>query len=120
MKLPTQGRKIADSRANWLGDRGTRALSRRVVPPIIPPRPLSLLLLPIAAAVSSCGLFYQRPPLRAARVMHEWDDDRGPGEVSVEIDLSSQTATYQRGGRPIGWSFVSTGKEGHDTSHGSW
>lgn len=52
--------------------------------------------------------------------MYEWEDDRGPGEVSVEIDLSSQTASYKRGGRPIGWSFVSTGKEGHSTSPGNY
>jgi lipoprotein-anchoring transpeptidase ErfK/SrfK len=52
--------------------------------------------------------------------MYEWHDDGGPGEVSVEIDLSKQIATYKRDDRPIGWSFVSTGKEGHSTSTGSY
>ena len=52
--------------------------------------------------------------------MYEWDDDKGPGDISVEIDLSSQIATYKRGGRTIGWSFVSTGKEGHSTTPGNY
>ena len=52
--------------------------------------------------------------------MFEWHDDGGLGEVSVEIDLTKQVATYKRGGRNIGWSYVSTGKEGHATSPGDY
>ncbi len=52
--------------------------------------------------------------------MYEWDDDGGPGEVSVEIDLAKQVASYKRGGRDIGWSYVSTGREGHSTSTGNY
>ncbi len=52
--------------------------------------------------------------------MYEWEDDGGPGEVSVEVDLSAQVATYRRGDRQIGWSYVSTGKEGHSTSPGNY
>ena len=88
--------------------------------PSLPAAALRLSLLFLSAAFTSCGLFHQGPPPKATHVMYEWDDDRGPGEVTIEIDLSSQTATYKRGGRPIGWSFVSTGKEGHDTSPGSY
>jgi lipoprotein-anchoring transpeptidase ErfK/SrfK len=67
----------------------------------------------------SCGLFTPKPPARAEPVLYEWHDDGGPGEVSVEIDLTEQIATYRRGGRPIGWSFVSTGKEGHASPTGN-
>ncbi|MBC8128408.1 MAG: L,D-transpeptidase family protein [Gloeobacteraceae cyanobacterium ES-bin-144] len=69
---------------------------------------------------SSCSLFTPAPPSKAKIVLYEWRDDQGPGEVSVNIDLTKQIATYQRGGRPIGWSFVSTGKEGHATRPGDY
>ena len=106
-----------------LEDRGTTLLSPRADPQVMssfPATPLRLSLALLTLAIPSCALFQPGPPPKASHVMYEWDDDRGPGEVTVEIDLSSQTATYQRGGRPIGWSFVSTGKEGHSTSPGSY
>ncbi len=68
----------------------------------------------------SCTLVTPGEPARAKRVLHDWHDDGGPGKVSVEIDLTKQLATYKRGGRSIGWSFVSTGKEGHSTSAGNY
>jgi lipoprotein-anchoring transpeptidase ErfK/SrfK len=70
-----------------------------------------------AAALSSCAT---QPTPRAGQVLSDWHDDGGPGEVSVEIDLGRQIARYQRGDRPIGWSFVSTGKEGHSTPAGDY
>jgi lipoprotein-anchoring transpeptidase ErfK/SrfK len=70
-----------------------------------------------AAALASCST---QPPPRAGQVLHDWHDDGGPGEVSVEIDLGRQLARYKRGDRPIGWSFVSTGKEGHSTKPGDY
>lgn len=69
---------------------------------------------------TSCGIFHSTPPPKAKPVLYEWSDDRGPGEVTVEIDLSEQIALYKRGDRLIGWSFVSTGKEGHATSPGDY
>lgn len=78
----------------------------------------SLLLLLLT--VSSCGIFQPKPPAKGKPVMFEWEDDHGPGEVSIAIDLGHQIATYQRGGRTIGWSFVSTGKEGHSTPAGNY
>lgn len=68
----------------------------------------------------SCGIFTPKEPPRASHVLYEWHDDGGPGKVTVEINLTKQLATYQRGGRPIGWSFVSTGKEGHSTAPGDY
>ena len=74
----------------------------------------------LAGAVCSCSPQPPEPPLKAQRVMYEWHDDGGPGEVKVEIDLTSQRAFYTRGGRPIGWSYVATGREGHRTPTGTF
>ncbi len=52
--------------------------------------------------------------------MHQWHDDGGPGKVTVHISLSDQIAEFQRGGRNIGWTYVATGKEGHDTAPGNY
>ena len=60
------------------------------------------------------------PPRKAEHVMYEWYDDYGPGEVKVKIALGEQRATYTRGGREIGWSYVATGKEGHGTPSGTY
>lgn len=52
--------------------------------------------------------------------MYDWFDDQGPGEVALKIRLRDQMADVTRGGRPIGWSYVATGKEGHGTRPGSF
>lgn len=57
---------------------------------------------------------------RAERVLYEWHDDGGPGEIAIRIDLTEQRAFYTRGKRPIGWSYVATGKEGHGTPAGRY
>lgn len=74
----------------------------------------------ITGAMTSCTPHQPEPPLRAQRVMYGWHDDGGPGEVKIRINLTSQRAFYTRGGRPIGWSFVATGKEGHGTPTGTF
>ncbi len=74
----------------------------------------------MAMLTTSCGILSPKETGKARPVMYEWADDCGPGEITVEIDLSEQLATYRRGGRLIGWSFVSTGKEGHGTAAGSY
>lgn len=74
----------------------------------------------IALLTASCGLLTPKPPAKAKPLLYEWRDDSGPGEVSVKIDLADQIAIYERGGRRIGWSFVSSGKEGHSTSPGDY
>jgi lipoprotein-anchoring transpeptidase ErfK/SrfK len=79
-----------------------------------------LLLGFLAPLATSCGLLHPAPTPRAKPVLYDWHDDGGPGEVSVKIDLSKQIAVYHRSGREIGWSFVSTGKEGHATATGSY
>src|SRR6185295_17978386 len=74
----------------------------------------------LTVLATSCGIFPDRTPHKAKAVLYQWSDDGGPGEVSVDIDLSEQIATYKRGDRLIGWSFVSTGKEGHATATGNY
>lgn len=61
----------------------------------------------------------QRPPI-AQRVLHQWHDDGGTGAVSVRISLTDQVADFKRGTRHIGWCYVATGKEGHNTTPGNY
>lgn len=68
----------------------------------------------------SCAMTPRSTSSHPRRIMYEWDDDGGPGEVAVTLDLSRQKATYTRGGRPIGWSYICTGKPGHATPAGDF
>lgn len=80
-------------------------------------------LLGFAAALASISCTPAGPPPapeRAHRVMYQWYDDGGPGQVSVDISLSKQVATVYRGEREIGWCYVATGKEGHGTKPGTY
>ena len=70
--------------------------------------------------LNSCAPMPPRVPSKADRVMYQWYEDRGPGKVTVTIDLSEQIATVKRGGREVGWSYVATGKEGRSTRPGSY
>ena len=68
----------------------------------------------------SCALFSERPIPRAEHVLYEWNDHQSPGEVNVEINLTTQKALVKRGKRLIGWCYVSTGKEGKGTPAGTY
>ncbi len=52
--------------------------------------------------------------------MYQWYDDGGPGAVKVVIRLGEQIAEFKRDGRDIGWCYVATGKEGHNTKPGTY
>ena len=87
----------------------------------------SFYLLKILAAVvtgivcASCGMFNTQESIpRAERKLFDWHDDVGSGKVSVRISLPDQIAEIERGGRPIGWCYVATGKEGHGTKAGTY
>lgn len=74
-----------------------------------------------AALMSSCAPSGPPKPVpKASHVMYQWYDDGGPGEVKIAINLSTQRASFTRGGRDIGWSYVATGKEGHGTPAGGY
>jgi lipoprotein-anchoring transpeptidase ErfK/SrfK len=64
-------------------------------------------------------IFPEEPP-PAKQTLFEWADDGGPGELAVTLDLTRQIATYERGGRPLGWSFICSGKPGHLTPLGNF
>ena len=97
---------------------------------IIRPAPFSPLLKRVVAGLamlagavvlSSCGVGGAKPVQAPPEpVLYGWHDDGGPGKVTVRISLPDQIAEYERGGRPIGWSYVATGKEGHGTSTGTY
>ena len=76
----------------------------------------------LALLLSSCatppGPSQQRP--REQRKLYGWNDDGGSGKVSVRISLTDQIAEVSRGGQQIGWCYVATGKEGHDTRPGNY
>lgn len=105
---------------------GAKSLRNRGTPPFLSrlSSPVMLRFLLLAAApvllMASCSPMVEQVPVRAQRVMYEWFDDGGPGQVEVRIDLGEQKAFYTRGGRPIGWSYVATGLPGHSTPTGSF
>lgn len=81
----------------------------------------ALSALAIALLSSSCvSVGPNPPPRRMERKLHQWNDDGGPGKVSIRISLSDQIAEFKRGGREIGWCYVATGKEGHSTADGTY
>lgn len=68
----------------------------------------------------SCGPVSDRPVPRAEHVMYEWHDHGGPGQVTVQINLTTQKAIVKRGPSMIGWCYVATGKEGRGTPAGNY
>jgi lipoprotein-anchoring transpeptidase ErfK/SrfK len=76
--------------------------------------------LPSAVTIAVLGACAPVPPPKASPAMYEWHDDQGPGEVAMTIHLSAQIAEIMRGGRPIGWTYVATGREGHGTRPGRY
>jgi hypothetical protein len=58
--------------------------------------------------------------VRSQPVLYRWYDDAGPGKVQIRISLKDQIAEFERGGRPIGWSYVATGREGFGTKPGQY
>lgn len=102
-------------------------------PHLLPHKPISMLIRifsPSFSALSSLGLALLASscatsvaPTRhrqSERALYQWHDDGGPGKISVRISLTDQIAEFKRGENDIGWCFVATGKEGHDTRPGSY
>ena len=49
-----------------------------------------------------------------------WDDARSGGRPRIIIDLEQQRAHFYKGGKIVGVSVVSTGREGYDTPSGEF
>lgn len=96
---------------------GEPLLSRFAAPAM---RFIRLLLAGPLLSALSCSPMVEPQPARARMVLYDWFDHGGPGEIEILIDLSEQRAFYTRGGRPIGWSYVATGKPGKATPTGSF
>ncbi len=77
-------------------------------------------VLVVLPGVWSCASPPPPPPQRAAPVLYEWNDDGGPGEISIHIDMRSQIATIHRGNREVGWCYVATGRDGQRTPAGNF
>lgn len=77
----------------------------------------------VALLTSSCGVTggpITAPQRKPDRALYKWYDDGGEGKVTIRISLTDQIADIKRGDRDIGWCFVATGKEGHDTHPGTY
>lgn len=73
------------------------------------------------AGLTSCGLYPStKNAPKPQRVMYEWNDPGGEGEVKVVISLKDQIARVYRGERQIGWSYVATGISGYGTPDGEY
>ena len=96
-------------------------LARELPPPLMRISPILVIPAFIAALIgNSCAPATPLQPAKAERVMYEWHDDAGPGQVKVRINLKEQRDFFTRGDRPIGWTYVATGKEGHGTPAGNY
>ncbi len=49
-----------------------------------------------------------------------WDGDGVPGAPAVVIDIEEQTASFYKGGKLVGVSAISSGREGHETPPGNF
>lgn len=49
-----------------------------------------------------------------------WDGDGVPGAPSIVIDLSEQQASFYKGGKLVGVSAISSGREGYGTPTGQY
>lgn len=49
-----------------------------------------------------------------------WDGDGAPGSPAIKIKLGEQRAYFYKGGQLVGVSVISTGREGFDTTTGTF
>ncbi len=63
---------------------------------------------------------HTRAPERTTDNVSYWDGDGTPGAPAVRISLSEQRAYFYKGGELVGISAISSGREGLDTTTGSF
>lgn len=88
------------------------------------PFPSMALLLAVLLTISACT---PPPPPRSVaappsglEALFDWNDDGGPGEISIYIERATQRAYFKRGERTIGWSYVATGTYDNPTPAGEF
>lgn len=88
-----------------------------------------LLLTALAALLASCapndsgelGTTRPRSPKEISSTNHyAWSDKGGSDPVKVHVNLGTQRLYVTRGDKRVGWCYVSTGREGHDTPAGTY
>ncbi|MCB1209213.1 MAG: L,D-transpeptidase [Verrucomicrobiales bacterium] len=52
--------------------------------------------------------------------LYVWQGNRVPGQLSVRVDLSDQKAYIFKDRENVGWTYVATGRSGHDTPVGTF
>ena len=63
---------------------------------------------------------HTRAPQRTSDSVSYWDGDGVPGAPAVRISLGEQRAYFYKGGELVGVSAISSGREGLDTTTGSF
>lgn len=121
------------ARAFELTERKSMALLRDSKPFMLKGLLLRIGLFSIACLTVGCGTDprYNRetqylgartttPRAASFDTVSYWDGDGMPGSPSIRISLGEQRAYFFKGGELVGVSTVSTGREGFDTSGGSF
>ncbi len=57
---------------------------------------------------------------RIAESKSYWDGDGVSGPASIVVNIPRQTASFYKGGKLVGVSAISSGKDGHDTPAGNY
>lgn len=52
--------------------------------------------------------------------LYDWHGDAVSGPATVNVVLNEQKAYIYRGGEPAGWTYLASGKSGHDTPTGTF
>src|SRR6188508_2239576 len=91
----------------------------------LPLRFACALVLPFSLMLSSCATKKAPPPSpqKQAFKMYEWNNEtlsKTKGAVSIAIYLDQQKAYFYKGGQQVGWTYVATGRPGHETPSGSF
>ena len=61
-----------------------------------------------------------KPGEHAELPLYDWQGDGVPGPVSIRISLAEQKAYIQKGGKPVGWTYIASGRARFPTPRGSY
>jgi lipoprotein-anchoring transpeptidase ErfK/SrfK len=52
--------------------------------------------------------------------LYQWNGDSAAGPATINVVLNEQKAYIYRGGQEVGWTYVASGRAGHDTPTGTF